>query len=372
MDTIEQRAERMKRRTGIVLLAMLDITAMVLAFKLAIFLRTTIFPEFYGGFPKLVHSVDALKFWWFFAIWLFFFIYEGLYSEAMPYWDEVRKVATASALATVGVFVVVSIGKLSGNVSRTMTVSMGVILVFMYPFIRIQIKALLRMAGLLTRRVIILGAGKTGHLILNTMRKEPNMGYEVIGFLDDDPGKHGTAIEGVDVLGPLSQAEDIIRDARISDIVIAMPGAQGQFHQALINRLQYQAEHILFVPDLFGMAVLGITVQHFFNEQAFALQMKNNLAHPLNSYLKLVFDYSLSAVLLAAIALPMAAMAILIKLTSRGPVLYRHERMGRLCVPFQCIKFRTMYSDADQRLEQILKTDPDARNEWESNQKLTN
>ncbi|KKK56202.1 hypothetical protein LCGC14_3066910, partial [marine sediment metagenome] len=97
-----------------------------------------------------------------------------------------------------------------------------------------------------------------------------------------------------------------------------------------------------------------------------------NLAHPLNSYLKLVFDYSLSAALLVAIALPMAAMAIVIKLTSRGPVLYRHERMGRLCAPFQCIKFRTMYADADQRLEQILKTDPDARNEWESKQKLPN
>lgn len=153
----------MKRRAGILALAALDIIVMVLAFKLAIFLRTTVFPEFYGGFPRRQPPADALQYWWFFAIWLFFFIYEGLYTEAMPYWDEVRKVATASALATVGVFVVVSIGKLSGHVtSRTVTVSMGAILVFMYPFIRIQIKTLLRMAGLLTRRVIILGAGRPG------------------------------------------------------------------------------------------------------------------------------------------------------------------------------------------------------------------
>lgn len=372
MYSSRQNAERLKRRTGVMALALLDIAAMVLAFKLAIYLRTSIFPEFYASFPRHQPSADIFRFWWFFAIWLFFFIYEGLYSEVMPYWDEVRKVATASALATVGVFVVVSIGKLSGDVSRTVTVSMGVMLIFIYPFVRIQIKALLRMAGLLTRRVLILGAGKTGHLILTTMRKEPNLGYKVVGFLDDNPLLHGEIIDGVKVRGPISHAERYIRQGCISDVVIAMPGADGKFHQELINRLQYKAEHILFVPDLFGMAVLGITVQHFFNEQAFALQMKNNLAQPLNSFLKLVLDYTLSAVVLAASALPMVAMALAIKLTSRGPVLYTHERMGRSCVPFQCIKFRTMYSDADQRLEQILESDPDARKEWENKHKLTN
>ncbi|MCK4910915.1 MAG: sugar transferase, partial [Thermodesulfovibrionales bacterium] len=337
----------MKRRIGILALALLDIAAMILAFKLAVVLRITIFPKFYDAFPKSLPSADVLRFWWFFAIWLFFFIYEGLYTEVMPYWDEVRKVATASALATVGVFVVVSIGKLSEDVSRTVTVSMGVMLIFMYPFIRIRIKAFLRMAGLLIRRVLILGAGKTGHLILTTMSKEPNLGYKVVGFLDDNPDLHGEFIDGVKVRGPLSHTERFIRHGCISDVVIAMPGADGKFHQELINRLQYKAEHVLFVPDLFGVAALGITVQHFFNEQALALQMKNNLANPLNSYMKLALDYSLSAGLLILSTLPMAVMALVIKFTSSGPVLYRHERMGRMCKPFQCIKFRTMYADAD-------------------------
>ena len=372
MHTSKQLAERRKRQVGTILLMVLDVSMFVASFKLAVAFRVWVYPKLYAGFPAEFPFTSVLEFWWFFAIWLFFFAYEGLYTENSPYWDDVLKAATASILATVGVFVVVSIGKLSGNVSRTTTLTMGVMLIFIYPFIRIKIKSIIRMAGLMTRRVLILGAGKTGHLILTTMRNEPNLGYEVVGFLDDDPQTHGTMIDGIRIRGPVRHAERYIRRACISDVVIAMPGANGKVHQELINRLQHKAENILFVPDLFGMAVLGVSVQHFFNEQALALMLKNNLANPLNYLVKRVFDYSVALVLFALSILPMLIIVILIRLTSPGPAIFVQKRFGKNGRIFNCLKFRTMRTDAEDILQKLMVSNPEAKEEYEKYWKLKN
>ncbi len=370
MYTPKQLFERRKRHVGTIILMVLDVLMFIAAFKLAVALRLWVFPRLYEGFPTQFLFTSAMEFWWFFAIWMFFYVYEGLYTENSPYWDDIIKAATASTLATVGVFLVVSVSKLSGNVSRAVIVSMGFLLIFIYPIVRIQIKKILRMAGLLKRRVLILGAGKTGSLILTTMRREPNLGYEVVAFLDDDPRKRGTEIDGIKVRGPISHAERFISGACISDVVIAMPGADGKVHQELINRLQHKTEQILFVPDLFGMAVLGVSVQHFFNEQAIALMLKKNLEHPLNYLVKRVFDYSAGLVLFMLTALPMAVIALLIKLTSPGPAFFLQKRFGKNGRVFKCIKFRTMRVDAEDTLQKILFSNPDAKEEYEKYWKL--
>lgn len=64
--------------------------------------------------------------------------------------------------------------------------------------------------------------------------------------------------------------------------------------------------------------------------------------------------------------------ALIIKLSSRGKLIYSHERIGRGGRPFRCYKFRTMYADADQRLKDLLASDPTLKAEWERNFKLKN
>jgi undecaprenyl-phosphate galactose phosphotransferase len=73
-----------------------------------------------------------------------------------------------------------------------------------------------------------------------------------------------------------------------------MPGAGKEKLQHLINSLQHKVERILFVPDMYGIAVIGTSLQHFFHEQAFALELKNNLARPVNIILKRCFDLIMS------------------------------------------------------------------------------
>ncbi|MCL6465863.1 MAG: sugar transferase [candidate division WOR-3 bacterium] len=86
--------------------------------------------------------------------------------------------------------------------------------------------------------------------------------------------------------------------------------------------------------------------------------------------LKRIVDLIISLLALLLLALPMLVVAILIKLTSPGPVFYKHRRLGRNMREFDLLKFRTMYKDAGQRLEEILKSDPKKREEFARTFKL--
>ena len=261
-------------------------------------------------------------------------------------------------------------GKLGGEMSRTVVVLMGLIAIPVLPLIRMTLKKLLRSLGLLKRRVIILGAGETGRLIVNALQKEPNYGYRILGFVDDDPAKFGKRIGGIKVHRGIDKAVHYINRCNVEDLFIAMPGAGKERLQGLINTLQHKAERILFVPDIFGIAVLGTNLQHFFHEEAFALEMKNNLSNPLNILLKRCFDIVVSILMLPLLAVPMAVITILIMFDSKGPAIFSQERIGRRGKTFRCFKFRTMYSDAEERLAGLLESDPEAKQKWERCWKL--
>lgn len=85
---------------------------------------------------------------------------------------------------------------------------------------------------------------------------------------------------------------------------------------------------------------------------------------------KRIFDLCFSLGALVVTFPLMLLLSILIKTTSRGPLIYRHRRLGRGGRPFSCYKFRTMYKDADARLENLLKNTPEAKEEWEKTFKL--
>jgi len=118
------------------------------------------------------------------------------------------------------------------------------------------------------------------------------------------------------------------------------------------------------------MAVIGTELRHFFQTQAFALEIKNNLAEPFNRFTKKAFDYLVGGMLSLLLAVPLAAITLLIRTTSPGPAIYRQQRSGKNGTMFLCYKFRTMYRDADERLESIVGSDPAVRKEWEEFRKL--
>ncbi len=357
-----------KERLATILLFVMDAAAIFIVLQGAIFLRKNLLPLFLR-FPEFPVK-GFMGFWWVFPVWLLFFAYEGLYTKRFSFWDEVKVLWKVIFFSTVAVFSLLYLGKMGEQVSRTVIVVMCIISFPVLPFVRINTKKLLIYSGLMRSKVLILGAGKTGRLIFNALERDTNLGLDVVGFLDDDPEKIGKRIKGIKIHRGVDKAHKYINRCRIHDVVIAMPGCEKNKLIAIINKLQHEAQNILLIPDLFGVAVLGTELQHFFQEQAIGLEVKNNLARPFNIIIKKIFDLTVSFVLFIVLAIPIVLVSLLVRINSKGPAIFSQDRIGTNGKPFRCFKFRTMYYDSEKKLDELLQSNPGVKGEWERSWKI--
>lgn len=353
----------------------LDLLALGAAAGLAIAVRVAVLPRWFEAFPPRLPAEILAQTWWIGLVFVAAFAWQGLYTRRLPFWREFENTVKACTLGFLVVMAVVSLGKMSGQVSRTLLTLAWLFALAAVPAARYAGKNLLARAGLWRRRVLILGAGKTGGMVADAVAREPFLGYQIVGFLDDDPAKRHQTFDGpfgrrARVLGGFDDAERVMAETGVRTLVVAAPGLPGPKLVGLVNRLQQSAEKVLVVPDLFGIPVVGVEADYFFNEQALVLRVRNNLANPLNAALKRALDILAGGAILILCLPFFAVIGLIVKLDSPGPVFYRCTRIGRRGREFTCWKFRTMYPDNDTILENYLRANPSARREWERYAKL--
>jgi len=222
--------------------------------------------------------------------------------------------------------------------------------------------------GIGKRKIIIVGAGLTGELFLNSVCKVKTLGYDVVGFLDDDEKKRGTFIGSAKVLGKISEIDSFLSPGM--EVVVAIPGMSSESMVYLVNLLQKKVKKVSFVPDLFGIPFFQSDIDFFFDNQVLLLNVRNSLKNGVNRFVKKTFDLLLSLGIMVIILPFILLLIIIIVLDSKGKPIYRHERIGQNGRKFKCLKFRTMYFDADKRLKELLEKDEVARREWSDNYKL--
>ncbi len=358
-----------RQRLGVIILFLADVVILFLTLFVSIQIRKFL-PHVIPGYPLFFIKIEF--FWWFFPVWMGILINEGAYTKKLTFWDEVKLLWRTSFFSTVAILTIVSLGKLSYPLSRTFILLIGLLTLVLFPLLRISVKRWILHLGLLKSKVLILGTNEIAKRTVDALQKEPNMGYEVIGYVDDNECSPGRDINGIKIHRHFDKLERYLNNCDIQDVVIATQGIDKSKLADLINRLQHKARSVLYVPDLSGMAVVGTELVHFFQDQFIALEIKNNLAKPLNFFIKKLFDYSVSSLLFLVLIIPLITISILIKLTSRGPAIFKQQRLGKDGELFLCYKFRTMYEDADERIKTIIAEDPAAREEWHTFWKLKN
>ena len=360
---------RIKNIIGILIISMFDVVIIITVFYIAIAARKMIIPLLFTDVP--VFSLRWMHYWWIIPVWFVTLLFQGAYTRRFTFWDEVKMLWKTAFYATMIIFAILFIGKKGEFVSRATIVTMFFLSLIVLPVVRIQAKKLLFRLGLMKRKLLIVGAGPSGRLALDAVRNEPNLGYVVTGFVDDVNPAPGY-INGIKVHRYIERLDRYIRACGIQDVMIAKPELQRDHLISLVNNLQHKVENTLCIPDMTGMAVLGTELRHFFHYQTFAIEIRNNLARPLNYLMKKLFDFFISTILFILLIIPIMFISIIIKITSRGPAIFRQERIGKKCRPFLCYKFRTMYDDAEERLNNILETDTAAKDEWKKYWKLKN
>jgi len=229
------------------------------------------------------------------------------------------------------------------------------------------VRELLARLGLWGVPVLVLGAGRTGALVVRKLKEDGVLGLRPVALLDDDPAKWGMEVEGLPVLGSLDLASDLAQKG-LQYAILAMPGVGRKRIVHLLNKLSFP--HVILVPDLFGVQSLWVSARDLAG--VLGLEVKKNLLVRRNRLLKRALDYLLGLPLFLASLPFLALFALWIKWVSPGPGFYVQEREGYMGRTIRVWKLRTMYPDAERHLEEYLGRNPEAREEWERFVKLKN
>lgn len=196
------------------------------------------------------------------------------------------------------------------------------------------------------KHALVAGAGELGRMVAAKLVEHRELGLDVVGFLDDDPGKVGTRLGGVPVLGTLDELDTMARAQHVEMLYVALPlGAQRRAVK-LLKAAEPLLLDVRVVPDLLQYYALRAGV-----EDLDGLPVINLTQIPLagwNRLVKRTVDIVIAAFGLLAVSPLLAIIAAVIKRHDGGPVFYRQLRMGLDGEPFEIVKFRTMIPDAER------------------------
>lgn len=217
--------------------------------------------------------------------------------------------------------------------------------------------------------VIILGAGRTGEMVVRTLQRRPRIGLRPVFVLDDNQSKRGH-LHGVPVVGSIGMAPRLAKLRHIPYAIVAMPGVPRHRLMELLERYGQTFAHLLIIPDLFGFASLWVAAKDLGG--ILGLEVRQQLLLPGPRFTKFMIDLILT-LMGGFLFLPILIfVAILIRLDSPGPIFYGQIRIGQNGRRFKAWKFRSMVKNADWVLESYLNEHPELREAWEKDHKLKN
>lgn len=193
-------------------------------------------------------------------------------------------------------------------------------------------------------RVLIVGAGEAGNLILEKIRASPRLGYRPVAFLDDE--RVGMKVLGLPVVARTEDLGDVVRAMKIDEVIIALPDAPHQQILSIVSKCEDGSVSIKVFPDVFQIMASEVNIGDLSGLPLLA--MRDVALRGWRLTLKRFVDVVISGIVLVFASPFLLLVALLVKIDSRGPALFTQVRMGLDAKPFPMFKFRSMRSDAEK------------------------
>ncbi len=205
------------------------------------------------------------------------------------------------------------------------------------------------------RNVVIVGDGKSGKLLATKLMFENYLGLELIGFVDDDKEINQDIVSGKRVVGKLSDLKQVISDYHVDEIIVAIDGNN---HERLLEVLDFCKLHNISVrltSELFEIVTRKVDIEKYIDIPVIDVSAHYNNRFTLA--IKRLIDIAVSLAAILILSPVILTIALLVKLSSSGPVLFSQMRIGRYGKPFKFYKFRSMKvltgEDEERKLKMI-------------------
>jgi Undecaprenyl-phosphate glucose phosphotransferase len=213
--------------------------------------------------------------------------------------------------------------------------------------------------GMNLHKVLVVGAGELGQKVVQKLDLYPEIGFSVVGYLSHDFDKVGTDIGEHKVLGLYADMHQFIKEYEVSQLFVALPSSAHEGLKKILSSLEEETVDIKLVPDLLHYMDLQSGI-----EELDGMPVINLTESPLygwNTLFKRISDIILSSLAILITFPFMVLIAIVIKLESRGPLLYKQERMGLDRDVFWMYKFRSMKPGAEKQSGPVWAKENDDR-----------
>lgn len=351
-----------------------DLLATYLAFALSYFLR------FHSGLFDVTKGVNPFTYYlWLLVpltlLWPALFYFHGLYSlkRLRSRTDEIFSVVTAVAMGTAitlfaalyaRVYFLYGPPEESGRYEYSqlvlaLFVGIDVVLVTLARTLIRREREMRWRRGEGLRNILVAGAGQLGRTLADKFIDHQELGFRVVGFLDDRLRGEFTGHRGIPVVGRVEDVGDVVEATTVDSLYIALPLEAHQKIRDLVAFANREALDVKVAWDYLTDVSVRAGV-----EDLDGMPIINLSETPIRGWswlAKRAMDLFVSALLLLALALPFAVIAVLIKLTSKGPVFYKQERMGLDSKPFTIYKFRSMLDGAEKETGPVWATSDDPR-----------
>jgi exopolysaccharide biosynthesis polyprenyl glycosylphosphotransferase len=206
-------------------------------------------------------------------------------------------------------------------------------------------------------RILIVGAGELGQSLAELVHAQSRWGMDLVGILDDDPSLQGHTIGHACVLGGLDDLPGIVAAHQVEEVWIALPARAHERLNQMVAMVERLPVRVKIAPDYYSMALVRARAELIGGIPLIGL--REPVIEGFDRLVKRAFDLVVGLVALLLAGLPMGLIALLIRLDSPGPVLFRQQRVGENGRLFDMLKFRTMVADAEKLQAQVQVTNED-------------
>jgi len=326
------------------LLLLGDLAALVLGAVFSIL----IWPHFSAGLSSGLY----LRLWPVLTLFPLAYAVSGLYpSFGRNSAEELRRLTIATCMVYPALAVTMFLLKDAPTYSRGVFVMVWMQTLILVPLLRTMVRSTCARKPWWGYPVIVVGASDVAAALAGSLARQPELGLKAVAVLDNP-----------DLAAPLTV------DAGIRHVIFALAGLPQRTAREFFDRCSELFPNIIVIPEVAGLSSLWVEARDL--NGILGLGVQQRLLMPCPRIIKRALDLALVVVFGTPILPVVALIALAIKITSPGPVFYSQTRCGRGGRPFVAWKFRSMYANASEILEQYLDSDPSLREEWRRCRKL--